>query len=141
MVRVIGSKAVRFLYCAPHTFYFGDDMGKMIRECGDTLAHVHVADTYNHKASSGLRYICNPPGAEVTIHQHLDIGQGEIDWDAFFSALAAIGFDGIMTACVFAWEERADQSGRFMREEMQKYVNKYWGERAFGRSGRPVAHG
>jgi hypothetical protein len=28
-----------------------------------------------------------------------------------------------------------------MREEMQKYVNKYWGERAFGRSGRPVAHG
>ena len=26
--------------------------------------------------SSGLRYICNPPGAKVTIHQHLDIGQG-----------------------------------------------------------------
>ena len=129
MVRVIGSKNVRFLYCAPHTFYFGEDMGKMIRECGDTLAHVHVADTYNHKASSGLRYICNPPGAQVTIHQHLDIGEGEIDWDVFFSSLAAIGFDGVMTACVFAWEERADQSGRFMREEMQKYVDKYWGKR------------
>ena len=135
MVRVIGSKNVRFLYCAPHTFYFGEDMGKMIRECGDTLAHVHVADTYNHKASSGLRYICNPPGAQVTIHQHMDIGDGEIDWDVFFSSLAAIGFDGVMTACVFAWEERADQSGRFMREEMQKYVDKYWGARADGKGG------
>ena len=28
---------------------------------------------------------------------------------------------GIMTACVFAWEEKADESGRFMRGEMQRY--------------------
>ena len=26
MIRMIGSKNVKFLYCAPHTFYFGDDM-------------------------------------------------------------------------------------------------------------------
>ena len=111
---------------------FRRDMGAMIRDAGPAIAHVHVADTYNHKASSGLRYICNPPGARVTIHQHLDIGQGEIDWDLFFSSLAAIGFDGIMTACVFAWEERADESGRYMRETMQKYVDKYSGN---GRKG------
>jgi myo-inositol catabolism protein IolH len=56
----------------------------------------------------------------------MDIGQGEVDRDVFFSSLAAVGFGGIMTACVFAREERADQSGCFMREEMQKYVEKYW---------------
>ena len=127
MVRMIGSKNVKFLYCAPHTFYFGDDMAKMIRDAAPVLAHVHVADTYNHKASSGLRYICNPPGAQVTVHQHMDIGQGEIDWDVFFSSLAEVGFDGVVTSCVFAWEERADQSGRFMREEIRRYVDKYWG--------------
>ena len=38
-----------------------------------------------------------------------------------------VGFDGIMTACVFAWEEKADESGRFMRAEMQRYIDKYWG--------------
>ena len=43
--------------------------------------------------------------------------------------LAEIGFDGIMTACVFAWEEKADESGRFMRAEMQRYVDKYWGQK------------
>ena len=32
-----------------------------------------------------------------------------------------------MTACVFAWEERAEQSSRFMRAEMQRYIDKYWG--------------
>jgi myo-inositol catabolism protein IolH len=100
----------------------------MIRDAAAILAHVHVADTYNHKASSGLRYICNPPGARVTIHQHMDIGQGEVNWDEFFGGLAAIGFDGIVTSCVFAWEERADDSGRFMRKEIQKYVDKHFGK-------------
>jgi myo-inositol catabolism protein IolH len=56
----------------------------------------------------------------------MDMGQGEINWDVFFSSLAEAGFDGIVTACVFGWEDRADASRRFMRSEIQKYVDKYW---------------
>lgn len=126
IIRTVNSPRVRFLYCAPHTFYFGDNTAAMLRECADVLAHVHVGDTFNHRASSGLRYIVNPPGSAVRVHQHLDIGQGEVPWDEFFGTLAEIGFDGIMTACVFAWEERADASGRFMRAEMQRYIDKFW---------------
>jgi len=129
IIRTINSDRVKFLYCSPHAFYFGDDVKAMLRECADVLAHVHVADTFNHKASSGLRYIINPPGSSARVHQHLDVGQGEVPWDDFFGTLAEIGFDGIMTACVFAWEERADESGSFMRQEMQRYVEKYWGAR------------
>jgi sugar phosphate isomerase/epimerase len=44
----------------------------------------------------------------------------------FFSALAEIKFDGIMTSCVFAREDRAEDSSRFMRKEIQRYVDKYW---------------
>lgn len=128
MVRVIGSKNVKFLYCAPHTFYLGDDIAQMIREAAPVLAHVHVADTFNHKASSGLRYIVNPPGSRARVHQHLDMGQGEVDWDLFFKTLHEVGFDGIVTSCVFAWEERAVESSRFMRQEIQRYVDKYWGK-------------
>ena len=51
-------------------------------KAGDLLTMVHVADAYDHTASSGLRYIVNPPGSQVTVHQHLDIGQGEVDFDA-----------------------------------------------------------
>ena len=106
--------------------YFGDDTVAMLRESADVLAHVHVGDTFNHKASSGLRYILNPPGTQARVHQHLNIGQGEVPWDDFFGTLAEIKFDGIMTACVFAWEDKADQSSTFMRAEMQRYVDKFW---------------
>lgn len=92
----------------------------MMRYAGDRLQHVHIADSFNHKGSSGLRYILNPPGTTARIHQHLDIGQGEVDWDAFFGTLRELGFDGVATACVFAWEERAKESSAFMLDRIRK---------------------
>ena len=120
MVRGINSPNVSFLYCAPHTFHMGGDMAGIMEYAGDLLTHVHVADSFDHRASSGLRYIVNPPGSTCRVHQHFDIGQGEVDWDLFFGTLEQIGFDGIMTACVFGWEERAHESSRYMREEMER---------------------
>ena len=126
IVKNIGSKALKLSYIAPHTFYYGDDMAAMIREAAPVLAHVRVADTFNHKKSSQLRYIVNPPGSnQIRVHQHLDMGQGEIDWDVFFGTLASTKFNGVLSSCVFAWEERADDSSRFMRAEMQRYLDKH----------------
>jgi myo-inositol catabolism protein IolH len=126
IVKNLGSKALKLSYIAPHTFYYGDDMAAMIREAAPLLAHVRVADTFNHKKSSQLRYIVNPPGSsQIRVHQHLDMGQGEIDWDLFFKTLGEVKFDGVMSSCVFAWEERAEDSSRFMRGEMQRYINQY----------------
>jgi myo-inositol catabolism protein IolH len=126
IVKNIASRALKLSYIAPHTFYYGDDMAALIQEAAPVLAHVRVADTFNHKKSSQLRYIVNPPGSnQVRVHQHLDMGQGEIDWDVFFKTLAEVKFDGVLSACVFAWEERANESSRFMRSEMQRYINQY----------------
>ncbi|OGB28654.1 MAG: protein iolH [Burkholderiales bacterium RIFCSPLOWO2_12_FULL_61_40] len=131
IVKNIGSTALRLSYIAPHTFYYGDDMAAMLREAAPLLAHVRVADTFNHKKSSQLRYIVNPPGSSQTrVHQHLDMGQGEIDWELFFATLGAVGFDGVMSSCVFAWEERAEDSSRFMRAEMQRYIDRHFKPRA-----------
>ena len=118
MVRGIDNDLVSFLYCAPHTFHQGGDLEGIMRYAGPLLTHLHIADSFDHRASSGLRYIVNPPGSTVRVHQHLDIGQGEVDWDTFFSTLERLEFDGIMTACVFAWEDRARESSTFMREEL-----------------------
>jgi myo-inositol catabolism protein IolH len=54
------------------------------------------------------------------VHQHLDIDQGEVDWNAFFGTLREVRFDGIATVCVFAWEDRAVESSRFMLERVTK---------------------
>jgi myo-inositol catabolism protein IolH len=122
LIRGIDSDLVSFLYCAPHTFHMGGDIAGVMTYAGDLLTHVHVADSFDHRASSGLRYIVNPPGSAARVHQHLDIGQGEVDWDTFFGTLRRARFDGVMTACVFAWEERARESGRFMRERIAEYT-------------------
>ena len=129
MIRGINHPNVTFLYCAPHTFHMGGDIAGIMEYAGDLLTHLHVADSFDHRASSGLRYIVNPPGATARVHQHLDIGQGEVDWDTFFSTLGRLKFDGIMTACVFAWEERAEESSRFMLEEMTRRTRN-WGDPA-----------
>src|SRR5258707_15165083 len=94
----------------------------MIEYAAPVLRQVHIADVLNHRASSGLRYIVNPPGSTARVHQHLDIGQGEVDWEATFGTLAEVGFDGILTACVFAWEERAVDSARVMLAEIERHL-------------------
>ena len=70
--------------------------------------HLHIADCYNHRANMGNRYIVNPPGVDARVHQHNEIGDGDLDWDEFFGAVRDLNFDGIATVCVFGWEEDAD---------------------------------
>ena len=123
----INSPLVSFLYCAPHTFHMGGNMVEMMEYAGPLMTQLHLADAFDHTASSGLRYIVNPPGSTARVHQHLDIGQGEVDWDLFFATLKRLGFGdsdrNIMTACVFAWEDRARESSLFMREAIRKHTS------------------
>ncbi len=125
LIRGIDNPLVSFLYCAPHSFHQGGDIAGILRHAGPLLTQVHLADSFDHRASSGLRYIVNPPGSPARVHQHLDIGQGEVDWDELFGTLAALEFDGIATVCVFAWEERARESSIHNREQVQRYLAKF----------------
>jgi myo-inositol catabolism protein IolH len=127
LIRGIDNQLVTFLYCAPHTFHQGGDIAGIMRYAGPLLTQLHIADSFDHRASSGLRYIVNPPGSPARVHQHLDVGQGEVDWDVFFGTLSELEFDGIATVCVFAWEERARESSMHNLEQIRHYVAKFGG--------------
>lgn len=108
---------IGYEFCCPHTFHLSDgvgDVGRMIRSSAPKLREVHVADAFNHRANDGNRYIINPPGADVRVHQHNEIGLGEVPFDDVFSALREIEFDGVLSVCVFGWHERADDINRRM---------------------------
>lgn len=128
LVRGLNADWIDFLYCTPHTFHQGDDAAGIIAAAGGKLAHVHLADTLDHTASHGLRYIVNPPGSTVRVHQHAEMGRGEVDFDAVFAALAATGFDGVLSSCVFGWEEHAAEISVRQRETIVALVAKHFGD-------------
>jgi myo-inositol catabolism protein IolH len=129
IIRGVNSPSIGMVYVACHTFHMGATMGEIIRAAGDTLRLVHVADTMDHHRSHGLRYITNPPGNPVRVHQHLKIGDGDLDWDEFFSGLADIGFydrdDTVMVSSVFAEDETAHEVSRYQLATMTDYLTKY----------------
>lgn len=127
MVRGLNKDWIKFLYCTPHTFHQGGDATGIIDDADDKLAYVHLADTLDHTASHGLRYIVNPPGSTVRVHQHAEIGRGEVDFDEVFAALAATGFDGVLSSCVFGWEEHAAEISVRQREKALALVDKHYG--------------
>ena len=68
----------------------------MLRYAGDELTHVLFADTFNQTLD--CRYIANPPWlnargkSDVTIHQHLAMGEGDVDFDGIFETLREMDF-------------------------------------------------
>jgi myo-inositol catabolism protein IolH len=122
IIRGIDKPWVNYVFCAPHAFHLSDgagDMGRMLRYAGEKVKHLHIADCYNHRANVGNRYIVNPPGVDARIHQHNEIGNGDVAWDAFFDTLRAMNFDGVATVCVFGWEEDADDIHRRMLDRVK----------------------
>jgi myo-inositol catabolism protein IolH len=63
------------------------------------------------------------------VHQHLKIGDGDVDWGEFFGGLAEIGFydrrDTVMVSSVFAENENAHEVSRYQLQTMTDFVNKY----------------
>jgi myo-inositol catabolism protein IolH len=121
IIRGLNLDWVNYVFCAPHAFHLSQGVGdvdRMVRYAGDKLAHLHIADCYNHIANVGNRYIINPPGVDARIHQHNEIGRGDVNFDELFTTLRDINFDGIATVCVFGWEEKADDIHRRMLDRV-----------------------
>lgn len=126
VIRGVNSPNLSFVYVAAHTFHMKDEPLAIMDAVGDRLRVVHVADTMNHHASHGLRYITNPPGNPVRVHQHLKIGDGDVNWDEFFCGLVTNGFtereETVMVTSVFAENERAHEVSRYQLEAMRSRV-------------------
>ena len=90
IIRGLNLPWVNYVFCAPHAFHLSDGVGdvrRMMEYAGGKLQHLHIADCFNHRANVGNRYIINPPGVDARIHQHNEIGNGDLDWDEFFATL------------------------------------------------------
>ncbi len=120
IVRGTNARLDRLRILLPH-LHLDDGVGdveRMITSCAPKLREVHVADTLNHRANDGNRYIINPPGVDARVHQHSEIGKGEGARlrqglrDAARRGLRR----GAVAQCV-GFREQADEINRHMLEK------------------------
>ena len=126
VLRGLNSSAVGFVYVASHTFHYGDRATTLLPEIGDRIGAVYTADTFDHTRSHGLRYITNPPGNAVRVHQHLKIGDGDVNWDELFTTLREVGYldrdDALIVSNVFAEDENRDEVSRYQLEKLRELI-------------------
>jgi len=126
LIRGLNKDWIGFLYCAPHAFHQGHSPAEIIRAGAEKVRYVHLADAWDHTVHHGLRYILNPAGA-TRVHQHMEMGRGEVDYDEIFAALAEVGFDGVISSCVFGWEEDARGVSERQRDKAVALIDKHFG--------------
>ena len=126
VLRGLNSPAVGFVYVASHTFHYGDRASTLIPDLGKRLAAVYAADTFDHRRSHGLRYISNPPGNDARVHQHLRIGDGDVDFPGLFRILREAGYldrtDALVVSNVFAEDERADEVSEYQLRKLRELI-------------------
>jgi len=125
-IRGINSKNIGMVYVASHTFHMNNSPLEIMRAAGEMIRLVHISDTMDHRRSNGLRYISNPPGNAVRVHQHLKIGDGDVNWNEFFQGLKEIGFldnpNSIACSSVFAENETNAETSKWQLQKIQEYV-------------------
>jgi myo-inositol catabolism protein IolH len=57
----------------------------------------------------------------------MEMGRGEVDYDAVFAALASVAFDGVVSSCVFGWEEDARGISERQRDKALALIGKHFG--------------
>jgi myo-inositol catabolism protein IolH len=127
IIRGLNSPQIGFVHVGSHTFHYGDRATTLIPELGDRLGAVYTADSFDHRRSHGLRYITNPPGNTVRVHQHLKIGDGDVDWSELFATLTSTGFlareDAVICSNVFAEDETADETSRYQLSKIRELID------------------
>jgi myo-inositol catabolism protein IolH len=126
IIRGLNTDRVGFVYVAAHTFHYGDRATTLLPEIGDRLGAVYVSDSFDHTRSHRLRYITNPPGNAVRVHQHLRIGDGDVDWDELFGTLRETGYldrdDALIVSNVFGEDESADEVSRYQLQKVRELI-------------------
>lgn len=136
MVKSFRSDNLTYVYSSPHGFFYDQgkgDVRSMLKYAGDSLSHVLFADTFNQELD--CRYILNPPylnargKSDAVIHQHLGLGEGDVDFDGIFETLREMDFanrtfkvggESISCVSLFGFPEKMNKQAPETRERIER---------------------
>lgn len=136
LVKSFRSDYLKYVFATAHGFFYDQgkgEMRKMLEYAGEDLSHVLFADTFNQELD--CRYIVNPPwlnsrgAADVTVHQHLAMGEGDVNFEEIFAALREMDFkdrtfkaggESIATVSYFGFPEKMGKQAPEARERIER---------------------
>lgn len=136
LVKSFRSDNLKYVYATAHGFFYDQgkgDVKSMLKYAGEDLSHVLFGDTFNQELD--CRYIVNPPwlnsrgAADVTIHQHLAMGEGDVDFESIFQTLREmkfanrsfkVGGESIVAVSYFGFPEKMNKQAPEARERIEK---------------------
>lgn len=136
LIKSFRSDNLKYVYATAHGFFYDQGKGdhkSMLQYAGDDLSHVLIADTYNQALD--CRYIVNPPWLngrgrqDVTVHQHLGLGEGDVNFEEIFETLRKMNFadrsfsvsgESIIGVSLFGFPEKMDRQAPETRERIEK---------------------
>lgn len=139
LIKSFRSDNLKYVYAAAHGFFYDQgkgDVKSMLEYAGDDLSHVLFGDTFNQTLD--CRYIVNPPWlnnrglADVTVHQHLAMGEGDVDFETVFETLREMDFknrnfkvggESIAAVSYFGFPEKMDKQAPEARERIEKELS------------------
>jgi sugar phosphate isomerase/epimerase len=89
-----------------HFYCVEEDPATVVRECAAHIAHIHLEDIKENR-----------------VHQHRVPGEGAMDWDGIFQAIADIKYEGWVTVELYPYESTAEDAGRKAFEFLRRFVN------------------
>jgi myo-inositol catabolism protein IolH len=119
LIKDLQTSRVRYLYCVPHSFILGDNVQEMIEYSREVLGYVHLADSFRpEKTFFSGRYF-----PQVQPHQHLTIGEGDVDFRSVFTSLRRIGYDGFLTVDPFSMFDKPIEAARESKAVAEKLMS------------------
>lgn len=133
IVKSLRSDNLKYVYSVPHTFFYDKGVGdvkSMLEYAGHDLSHILIADSRNH--TKHCRYIVNPPNVDAAVHQHVGVGEGDVNFDLLFKTLRdmkfkehkyKVGGEPIITTALFGYPEKMNIQAIETRELIERELN------------------
>lgn len=91
-----------------HAAVYGEDPAESVRQCAGHITGVHLEDI-----AGGIR----------GKHYHLVPGEGDLDFERIFDALADVGYDGFATLELYTYPGEPDRAGRAARSALEPVLD------------------
>lgn len=107
LINEVGRDSLGINLDVGHAAVYGEDLTETIRRSAGHITGIHLEDIVGGRRGK---------------HYHRVPGEGDLDFETVFDALAEIGFDGFATLELYTYPDEPDRAAKEAHEVLEQYV-------------------